>query len=145
MGSHRVTHDWSDLAAAAATAAAVCWQIILFLSYFICFVMNDERCVWGRLDLDSFLGSICLSRYLNYVRYFSFLCKHLAIISMKWKHWQWAVYIYCRKCLGYNTWRFVCYCSVSMYPFFFFVIYWYYPNTWTIRWCRHSISTHDTL
>ena len=33
MGSHRVGHDWSDLAAVAAAAAAICYIFVLILIF----------------------------------------------------------------------------------------------------------------
>ena len=43
MGSHKIGHDWSDLAAAAAAAAVICVSVSLFLPIFLYVDINKKE------------------------------------------------------------------------------------------------------
>ena len=101
MGSHRVGHDWSDLAAA---AAAFHWVYVLHLLYlFICWwTFRLLPCKW---NLHGIVNGATVSigvhvsfRSMFYIRYmsrngiagsygssiFNFLSKHHSVIQLSW-------------------------------------------------------------
>ena len=93
MGSHRVGHDWSDLAAAAAAffffflSAPQTRKFQMFdLQICLSFILPAQICCW--LPVVSFLfqvlllfsSKICLVSFINFYLFIDILCSYIVIL-----------------------------------------------------------------
>ena len=77
MGSHRVGHDWSDLAAAAAELKSVCIFQIVFLLPHLCLgtYISKENLFFPSLTVKSYLSfKILIKIYYSIILFFMILC-----------------------------------------------------------------------
>ena len=76
MGSHRVTHDWSDLAAAAAAAGQVYKQQIPWTFVYLDFFLN-----WSLVDLQFCVRNRFTAKCFSCV--FTYMCLYICIFFFR--------------------------------------------------------------